>query len=125
MAAVLSVALLALGGAATASAEGRPGGDGGRGDGRGRAMKCDRLAEKIAKLERVIEKLTAFEARIEEKIASGELTGEQLARARAFLAKLQKRIAKLEEMLARLEQKQAEKCADDSGESPLSTTSST
>lgn len=114
------VALLALGGTAAANAEERPG----RGEVRSteRAEKCDRLADLIAKLERAKQSLQAKIARVEEKIASGELTPEQQARARAHLAKLQERLAKLEEKLARLKEKQAQACSDAGKESPISET---
>jgi len=109
LATLTAVALLALGGTAAANAEERPG----RGEVRSteRAEKCDRLAELIAKLERAKQNLKAKIARVEEKIASGELTPEQQARAREVLAWLNKRLAKVEEKLARAKELWAQKCS--------------
>ena len=109
LATLAAVALLALGGTAAANAEDRPG----RGEvsSQDRAVKCDRLADLIAKLERAKQNLQAKIARVEEKIASGELTPEQQARAREVLAWLEKRLAKVEEKLARAKELFAQKCS--------------
>jgi len=110
LATLAAMALLALGGTAAANAEERPGRDEVRST-VDRTEKCDRLAELIAKLERAKQNLQAKIARVEEKIASGELTPEQQARAREVLAWLNKRLATVEEKLARAKEKYAQNCS--------------
>ena len=109
LAMLAAVALLALGGTAAANAEERPGRAAVRST--DRAETCDRLADLIAKLERAKQNLQAKIARVEEMIASGELTPEQQARAREVLAWLEKRLAKVEEKLARAKEKYAQNCS--------------
>lgn len=121
------VALLALGGAGTAAAEDRPSGDrpaadrpsGDRPGARGQE-RCDRLAGWIGKLQRVKTNLENRIARVEAKIASGELSQEEMARARALLGKLQNRLEQVEAKLARLRQLFGEKCSPGGAAPPAS-----
>ena len=118
---VAAAALLTLSGTATAVAADRtdPGRDpatrdaGTRDPGARQGRKCDRLENVIAKLDRAQEHLQKKIDRVEEKIASGDLTTEQQERARAFLARLQNRLEKLEALSERLGTKLEEKCSQD------------
>jgi hypothetical protein len=109
--ALATAALLALGGSASAAATDRPApaSDGGV----RHAKRCDRFDHALTKLERMQTRLEKRIARIEAKIAGGGLAAEELARARAHLAKLQNRLEKREALIDRLEAKFAEKCAAD------------
>lgn len=108
---MVAAALLGLSG--TASAAGTDNAAPGRDPGARQAKKCDRLDHVITKLERVKTHLEKKIARVEAKIASGDLSPEQLERARVFLARLQNRLEKLDALMDRLEAKFAEKCAQD------------
>ncbi len=123
---VAAAALLTLSGTATALAADRtdPGRDpatrdegtrdpGTRDAGARQGRKCDRLENIVAKLDRAKEHLQKKIDRVEEKIASGDLTPEQQERARAFLARLQNRLEKLEALSERLGTKLEEKCSQD------------
>ena len=116
LAVMVTAALLALCGTATAVAAGRPapGNDAATRDATARkGPKCDRLDHVISGLERATSNLEKKIARVEEKIAGGELSPEQLARARAFLARLQIRLEKFEALIERLETKFEQKCSGD------------
>ena len=109
--AVLGIATaLAVGGTATAAAGNDPGT--GKSNAPGQANRCERLGHAITVLdERVQTRLEARITRVEEKIASGDLSEKRLERAKKFVAHLQTRLAKLEALIDRLEAKFAEKCA--------------
>lgn len=77
--------------------------------------KCDRLDHVLTGLERAKGNLEKKIARVEEKIASGDLSPAQLARARAFLARLELRLTKFEALIERLETKFDQKCSGDAG----------
>ncbi|HEY4621792.1 MAG TPA: hypothetical protein VIG93_08830 [Gaiellaceae bacterium] len=109
-----AAALLALSGTAAAYGADSPAPTT-RDAGARQGPKCDRVAHVIANLERAKAHLEQKIARVEEKIASGDLSPEQLARARKFLGKLQNRLEKLEALIERLETKFEEKCSGDSG----------
>ena len=110
---VAAASLLALSGTAAAYGGERPAPT--RDDSARQGPKCDRVAHVIANLERAKAHLEQKIARVEEKIASGDLSPEQLARARKFLAKLENRLEKLEALIERLQTKFEEKCSGDSG----------
>lgn len=118
---VAAAALLTLSGTATAVAADRPdpGRDaptrdaGARDAGARHAQKCDRLQDFIAKLERAKEHVQNKIDRVKEKIASGGLSEEELARARALLEKLENRLAHVESKIERLQELVAEKCTGD------------
>jgi hypothetical protein len=115
--AVLGVAgALAVGGTATAVAGNGPGTGATAGTGKsnapGQANRCERLDHAITVLdERVQTRLEARITRVEEKIASGDLTEKRAERAKKFLAHLQNRLEKLQALIDRLEAKFAEKCS--------------
>ena len=75
--------------------------------------KCDRLDHVISGLERATSNLEKKTARVQAKIASGDLTPAQLARANAFLARLELRHAKFEALLERMQTKFEQKCSGD------------
>jgi hypothetical protein len=107
-------AALAVGGTTAASANNDPGA--GTSTAPGRANRCERLGKAVKVLDdRVETRLEARIARIEAKIASGDLTDTQEARARKLLAHLQHRLEKLQALVDRLEAKLAEKCAAQTG----------
>lgn len=118
---VAAAALLTLSGTATAVAADRTdrGRDtatrdaGPRHAGARHARKCNRLENVVAKLDRAKEHLEKKIDRVEEKVAGGDLTPEQQARARALLARLQNRLEKLETLSERLGTKLEEKCSQD------------
>lgn len=118
---VAAAALLTLSGTATAVAADRPDPGraaptrdaGARDAGARHKQKCDRLQDFIAKLERAKEHLQNKIDRVQQKIASGELSDEQLARARALLEKLENRLAHVESKIERLQELFAEKCTGD------------
>jgi septal ring factor EnvC (AmiA/AmiB activator) len=111
--AVAAASLLALTGTAAAlAADERPAPT--RDPGARQGPKCDRVEHVIANLERAKTHLEEKIARVEEKIASGDLSPEELARARAFLQKLQNRLEKLEAMIERMKTKFEQKCSGDS-----------
>jgi phage gp16-like protein len=64
----------------------------------------------MAKLERAKEHLQNKIDRVKEKLASGELSPEEQARARALLEKLEQRLAHVETKIERLQELFAEKC---------------
>jgi predicted RNase H-like nuclease (RuvC/YqgF family) len=115
---VAAAALLTLSGTATAVAADRPdaGRDaptrdaGTRDAGARHRQHCDRLQDFIAKLERAKEHLQNKIDRVKEKLASGELSPEEQARARALLEKLEQRLAHVETKIERLQELFAEKC---------------
>jgi hypothetical protein len=117
--AVLGVAgALAVGGTATAVAGNGPGTGAATGTGTGKSNapgqtnRCERLDHAITVLdERVQTRLEARITRVEEKIASGDLTEKRAERAKKFLAHLQNRLEKLQALIDRLEAKFAEKCS--------------
>jgi hypothetical protein len=108
--AVLGVATaLAVGGTTTAVAGNGAGA--GKTDAPGQANRCERLGHAITVLdERVQTRLEARIARVQEKVATGDLTEKRLVRAKKFLAHLENRLAKLQALIDRLEAKFAEKC---------------
>ena len=108
---VATAAALALGGTAAAYGADNPAPT--KDPGARQGPKCDRVEHVIANLERVKSRLEEKIARVEEKIASGDLSPEQLARARKFLAKLENRLEKLEALIERLQTKFEEKCIGD------------
>jgi len=71
-------------------------------DGRDHRAFCQRLQSHAQHLRAEIARLEAMSEMIERKIASGELTEEQLVRARHALAKIERIQAALKEKLERL-----------------------
>jgi hypothetical protein len=110
LAALGVAAAFAVGGTATAAtAKNDPGA--GKSNAPGQANRCERLDHAITVLdERVQTRLENRIARVQAKIASGDLTEKQLERAKKFLAHLENRLEKLEALIDRLEAKFAEKC---------------
>ena len=82
----------------------------GRGEGRDHRVFCQRLESKAHQLRAAIGRLEALDERIERLIASGNLTEEQLARARHALAKIERAQEALEEQLERVLEIYEEKC---------------
>ncbi|MFN0154196.1 MAG: hypothetical protein ACKVUT_07440 [Gaiella sp.] len=115
-AAVAGVAATLALAAGTATAAERPGGERGaqerpaRDRPVDRASKCDRLDHAIEALERHAAHLRAKIAKLEARLASGELSPEQAARARALLEGLKSRLGKVLDTISRLQEAQAEKC---------------
>jgi hypothetical protein len=104
------VAALAVGGTAGVAAAGQ-GPGAGRDNAPDKAKRCDRLGNAIKVLDtRVETRLENRIARVQAKIASGDLTAEQQERASTLLARLQNRLEKLGVLIDRLEAKLAEKC---------------
>ncbi len=71
-------------------------------DGRDHRAFCERLQSQAQHLRAAIARLEAMSEMIKRKIASGELTEEQLVRARHALAKIERIQAELKEKLQRL-----------------------
>jgi outer membrane murein-binding lipoprotein Lpp len=71
---------------------------------------CERLEETAQELRAKIGHIQAVQERIRQKIASGELTPEQEARAKQALRKLEALQEELEERLERLLEIYGEKC---------------
>jgi len=63
---------------------------------------CERLQSKAEQLRAAIGRLEAMSDAIKRKIASGELTDEQMARARHVLAQIEREQAELKAKLERL-----------------------
>lgn len=78
------------------------------------AHRCDRAEHRLDRLNRIGDRLADRIAKIEGRIASGELTGEHLEKAQARLARLDDRQAKLAQRIERLSGKIAEKCSSES-----------
>jgi hypothetical protein len=105
-----AVATLAVGGSAGVAAAGE-GPGAGKTNAPGQANRCERLGNAIEVLDlRVQTRLENRIARVQAKIASGDLTAKQQERASKLLARLQHRLEKLEALIDRLEAKLAEKC---------------
>ena len=75
------------------------------------AARCGRAQQRLDHLNTLAGKLDERIAKIEAKIASGELTGEQLAKAQAILARLQERQTKLADRVEMLGGRIAEHCS--------------
>ena len=71
---------------------------------------CERVQSKAEQLRAAIGRLEAMSDAIKRKIASGELTEEQLLRARHALAQIERQQAELKAKLARLLEIYGEKC---------------
>jgi hypothetical protein len=104
-----TVGALAVGGTATAAA-GPAGGPGSGSDTRS-AQRCERFGHAIDALELSATRLEKRIARVKERIGGAQLSPEKLARAQAFVARLEKRLARREALVDRLQAKLAEKCA--------------
>jgi hypothetical protein len=100
---------LALGGTATAVAG--PANGPGSGNDASKAQRCARVGHAIDALELTATRLETRIERVKERIAAAQLSPEKLARAQAFVARLEKRLARREALIDRLEAKFAEKCA--------------
>ena len=79
-------------------------------DGRDHRAFCERLQSQAHHLRAEIARLEAMSEMIKRKIASGELTEEQLVRARRALAKIERMQAELKEKLERLLAMYGENC---------------
>ena len=79
-------------------------------DGRDQRAFCERLQSQAQHLRASIARLEAMSEMIQRKIASGELTEEQLVRARHALAKIERIQAELKEKLERLLAVYGERC---------------
>ena len=114
-------ALLALCGTAAAMGATRPAPGGGtsasasdaspRDAGARKERRCARLDHVLSGLERAKSHLEQKIKRVEGKIASGDLTPEQQARAKSFLDRLQKRQEKLGSLVARLQTRLDQNCS--------------
>ena len=71
---------------------------------------CERLQSKAEELRAAIGRLEAMSDMIKRKIASGELTEEQLIRARHALAQIEEKQAELQAKLRRLLEIYAARC---------------
>lgn len=103
------VACLAVAGTGSALAEAAPP-QGGEPTAEQIAVRCERGARLLERLDQRAARLADRIAAIEAKIASGELTEEQLAKAQNWLARLEQRQTKLGGRIAMLSGKLAEKC---------------
>jgi hypothetical protein len=101
---LVAVVAVVLGGLTATGAAFGSGADRGRGDrpGVGHRVSCERLEHRIQHVRAAIGKLQALADRIEARIASGELTPEQQARARHALAKIEDALERLEAKLRKL-----------------------
>ena len=75
------------------------------------AARCNRAQQRLDHLTTLAGKLDERIARIEAKIASGELTEEQLAHAQTILARLQGRQGRLADRIEALSGRIAEHCS--------------
>src|SRR3990172_9553262 len=89
------VACLALTGAGSALAEPTPPPQGGQPTAEQIALRCERGAQWLERLNHRAARLADRIVAVEAKIASGELTEEQLAKAQDWLARLEQRPTKL------------------------------
>ena len=103
------VACLAVTGAGSALAETAPP-QGGEPTAEQIALRCERGAQWLERLNHRAARLADRIAAVEAKIASGELTEEQLAKAQDWLARLEQRQTKLGGRIDTLSGKLAEKC---------------
>jgi hypothetical protein len=74
--------------------------------------RCERAEHVLAKLQALAERIENRIAKLEARIAGGELTPEQQARAEALLGKLEKALERLEKRIAKLEARIAEHCTE-------------
>jgi hypothetical protein len=100
---------LALGGTATAVAG--PAKGPGSGSDATTAQRCARVGHAIDALELNAARLEKRIARVKERVAAAQLSPEKLARAQAFVARLEARLAKRQAFIDRMEAKFAETCA--------------
>jgi hypothetical protein len=100
---------LALGGTATAAAG--PAKGPGSGNDATKAKRCARVGNAIDALELTAVRLETRIERVKERIAAAQLSPEKLARAQAFVARLEQRLVKRQALIDRLEAKFAAKCA--------------
>jgi parvulin-like peptidyl-prolyl isomerase len=105
-----AAAMLALGGIATVAAA-SPAKGPGTGSDAANAQRCERFGHAIDALELSATRLEKRIARVKERIAAAQLSPERLAKAQAFVARLEQRLAKREALVDRLQAKFAEKCA--------------
>lgn len=105
--------VLVLAVAATAPATERPGTPATRDAAvaRDHSALCERLESQAKALRAEIGRIEAVQARLSQKIASGELTRPQLARAKHALRTLEARQSVLAEYLARVLHVYEQKCA--------------
>ena len=105
------VACLAVAGTGSALAEPAPP-PGGEPTAEQIALRCERGARWLERLngraDRIADRIAALEARI----AGGELTEEQLAKAQRVLARLEEHETKLGERIAALSARLAERCGE-------------
>jgi peptidoglycan hydrolase CwlO-like protein len=108
---VLTLAVVASLGATAGVALAGPGEGEGNGP-RNPAARCERAEHFVQKLHRFETRLENRIAKLTERIESGELEGEKLERAQAWLEKLTNRLAHLQERIAAIEARIAEHCGD-------------
>ena len=104
------VACLAVTGAGSALAEPTPPPQGGQPTAEQIALRCERGAHLLERLNQRAARLADRIAAVEAKIASGELTEEQLAKAQDWLARLEQRQTTLGGRIDTLSGRLAEKC---------------
>jgi hypothetical protein len=102
--------LLAVGGTAAGAAAGPAKGPK-SGNETANAQRCARFGNAIDALELTATRLEKRIARVKERIAAAQLSPEKLARANAFVARLEARLVKRQAFIDRMEAKFAEKCA--------------
>jgi|SoiMethySBSTD1v2_1073268.scaffolds.fasta_scaffold4126919_1 chaperonin cofactor prefoldin len=78
------------------------------------AAACERAGHRLDHLQKLAERLTNRIARIEQRLAGGELTDQQQKRAEKRLARLERLLGKLEQRTDRLSAAIAEHCASGS-----------
>ena len=110
-----SIALLATAGAlavgGTATAVAAPAKKPVSGSAATNSQRCARIGHAIDALELTATRLETRITRAKERIAAAQLTPEKLARANAFVARLEARLAKRQAFIARMEAKFAENCS--------------
>lgn len=106
---VLTLALVASLGATAGVAFAGPGeGNGPRNPG----VRCERAEHLVNRLHRLERRLENRIAKLTERIESGQLEGEKLERAQAWLERLTNRLARLGERIEKIEARIAEHCDD-------------
>jgi hypothetical protein len=109
MALFAAAGVLAIGG--TASAADRPAKGPGAGSDAANAQRCARFGNAIDALELSVTRLEKRIERVKARVAAAQLSPEKLARADAFVARLERRLAKRKALIERLNAKFAAKCA--------------
>ena len=111
MALFAAAGVLAIGGTATAANGERPTKEPKSGNTTANAQRCERFGNAIDALELSAIRLEKRIERVKARVAAAELSPEKLARANAFVARLEAKLEKRKALIERMTAKFAAKCA--------------